>query len=186
MRGWGLVYKRLVDILASFIGILILSPILALVALLVKLSSKGPILYRQQRMGIDGSTFDCLKFRSMPITSENETGAVWTKKGDTRATPVGSFIRKYSIDELPQLFNVLMGDMSLVGPRPERPVFVNEFRHKIPGYMLRHKVRAGRQLPRSTVYAAIHLCLRELSSTCGISKTGLFGWTLKSFMTIVK
>ena len=80
MRGWGLVYKRLVDILASFIGILILSPILALVALLVKLSSKGPILYRQQRMGIDGSTFDCLKFRSMPITSENETGAVWTKK----------------------------------------------------------------------------------------------------------
>ena len=143
MRGWGLVYKRLLDIFASLVGILVISPILILVAILVKLSTIGPILYRQERMGIDGSTFDCLKFRSMPITSEKETGAVWTKKGDTRATPIGSFIRKYSIDELPQLFNVLMGDMSLVGPRPERPVFVHEFRHNIPGYMLRHKVRAG-------------------------------------------
>jgi lipopolysaccharide/colanic/teichoic acid biosynthesis glycosyltransferase len=94
-------------------------------------------------MGLDGKKFYCLKFRSMPTNSEAATGAVWAQPGDQRATKLGAFIRRTSLDELPQLFNVLRGDMSLVGPRPERPIFVDEFRKQVPGYMLRHKVKTG-------------------------------------------
>lgn len=135
--------KRFVDIFGALVALLIFSPIMVVVAILVKLSSPGPIFYRQERMGIDGKTFGMLKFRSMPVHAEKATGAVFAKAADNRATPVGKFIRRTSLDELPQFFNVLTGDMSLVGPRPERPVFVNDFRRKIPGYFLRHKVKAG-------------------------------------------
>ena len=94
-------------------------------------------------MGLDGRTFDALKFRSMRLDAEQRTGAVWASKDDDRCTPIGRFIRKVSLDELPQLFNVLRGEMSLVGPRPERPVFIEQFKKQIPDYMLRHKVKAG-------------------------------------------
>jgi len=135
--------KRAFDFVLCFIGLLILSPLLLLVALLVKITSKGPILYRQERMGIDGNTFGMLKFRSMKVNAEEKTGAVWTVQNDDRRTSIGRVLRSTSIDELPQLWNVLIGEMSLVGPRPERPVFVSQFRHQIPNYMLRHKVKAG-------------------------------------------
>jgi putative colanic acid biosysnthesis UDP-glucose lipid carrier transferase len=109
----------------------------------VKLSSPGPVFYRQQRMGLNGKTFDMLKFRSMPVDAESGTGAVWAQPGERRATPVGAFLRRTSLDELPQFINVLLGDMSVVGPRPERPVFIEEFKERVPHYMLRHKVKAG-------------------------------------------
>ncbi|NNF57988.1 MAG: undecaprenyl-phosphate glucose phosphotransferase [Rhodothermaceae bacterium] len=137
------VVKRGVDIAFSALVLIVLSPLLLFIALAVKLSSPGPVFYRQERMGLNGQTFAMLKFRSMPIGSEANTGAVWAKAGENRATRVGAFLRKTSLDELPQFFNVLRGDMSVVGPRPERPVFIEDFRHEIPGYMLRHKVKAG-------------------------------------------
>jgi Undecaprenyl-phosphate glucose phosphotransferase len=143
LEGMGSVVKRLVDIIGALTALIIAAPMMLILAVLVKLSSKGPVLYGQERMGLDGKTFSCLKFRSMPTTAEAGTGPVWAKANEDRATPLGKFLRKYSLDELPQFFNVLMGDMSLVGPRPERPVFVSEFRRKVPGYMLRHKVKAG-------------------------------------------
>lgn len=135
--------KRLIDIVGACVALLLFSPIMFVTAILVKLSSPGPVFYRQERMGIDGKKFGMLKFRSMPIDAEKATGAVFATAGDDRATPVGRFLRRTSLDELPQFLNVLMGDMSLVGPRPERPVFVNDFRRTIPGYFLRHKVKAG-------------------------------------------
>ncbi len=135
--------KRGLDLVCSGIGILILLPLLLGLALLVKLTSKGPILYRQERMGLDGETFEMLKFRSMRADAEEKTGAVWAIENDGRRTAFGSFLRSTSLDELPQLWNVFVGNMSLVGPRPERPVFVNKFRHEIPNYMLRHKVKTG-------------------------------------------
>jgi Undecaprenyl-phosphate glucose phosphotransferase len=143
LSGLNTLFKRLFDITGSIIALLIFAPIMLLISLLVPLSSPGPILYRQERMGLDGKKFKCLKFRSMPIDSESNTGAVWATPDDNRATKFGSLLRRTSLDELPQLLNVLRGDMSLVGPRPERPVFVNEFRTKVPGYMLRHKVKTG-------------------------------------------
>jgi Undecaprenyl-phosphate glucose phosphotransferase len=143
LRGLSSVIKRCVDIFGSLCGIMLLSPVLLVISILVPLSSRGPILYRQERMGLDGRSFYCLKFRSMPVDAEKQTGAVWAKATDNRATWLGKFLRRTSLDELPQLFNVLKGEMSLVGPRPERPVFVNKFRSDIPGYMLRHKVKAG-------------------------------------------
>ena len=100
-------------------------------------------VYSQERMGLDGLTFMALKFRSMHQDAESRTGAVWASENDTRRTKFGSFLRKYSLDELPQLFNVLKGEMSLVGPRPERPIFIERFKSQIPHYMLRHKVKAG-------------------------------------------
>ena len=139
-RSW---LKRLFDFILSFVGLLVLSPLLIFIAALVKITSKGPILYRQERMGIDGNTFKMLKFRSMKLNAEEESGAVWAVENDERRTPIGKFLRSTSIDELPQLWNVLTGDMSLVGPRPERPVFVTQFRSQIPNYMLRHKVKSG-------------------------------------------
>lgn len=143
LEGFGSVIKRILDVLGSAICIAVLSPVLALIAILVKITSQGPVFYHQERMGLDGKTFYCLKFRSMPINAEQRSGPVWASKDNDRSTAIGRVLRRFSLDELPQLFNVLRGEMSLVGPRPERPVFVNEFRKKVPGYMLRHKVKAG-------------------------------------------
>lgn len=143
LAGMGSVLKRLVDIVGSLVGILLFGPVMLVVAGLVKMTSKGPIIYQQERMGLDGRTFLCLKFRSMRVDAENATGAVWAQKGDDRTTPIGKWLRRSSLDELPQFFNVLRGDMSLVGPRPERPVFVEQFRKDVPGYYLRHKTKAG-------------------------------------------
>lgn len=143
LDGWGALAKRVTDFVLSATVIVLISPILFLLALLVKLTSRGPILYGQERMGLDGRTFKMYKFRSMKVDAEAQTGAVWAKAGDDRRTPIGAFLRSTSLDELPQLWNVLKGEMSLVGPRPERPVFVSKFRSEIPHYMLRHKVKAG-------------------------------------------
>ena len=141
--GWGALAKRLTDIVASAAALVILSPLFGLIALGIRLTSPGPILYAQERMGLDGRSFRMLKFRSMRIDAEVESGAVWARVNDNRRTAFGALLRKTSLDELPQFWNVLRGDMSLVGPRPERPVFVQKFRAQIPHYMLRHKVRAG-------------------------------------------
>ena len=135
--------KRFIDFALAGFGLLILSPLLIAVATLVKLTSRGPIFYGQERMGLDGQTFKMYKFRSMQMDAEKKTGAVWAIQNDDRRTPIGKLLRSTSIDELPQLWNVFIGDMSLVGPRPERPVFVNKFRDEIPNYMLRHKVKTG-------------------------------------------
>ena len=135
--------KRTADIVLSLAALLVLSPLMVLIAWAIKLTSPGPVLYRQERMGLDGISFQMFKFRSMREGAEEESGAVWASPKDPRRTSVGRIIRKASLDELPQLFNVLRGDMSVVGPRPERPVFVEDFRKNIPGYMLRHKVKAG-------------------------------------------
>jgi len=141
--GLNIVVKRAMDVVLSLIALVVLSPLLALIALLVKLTSPGPIFYRQERCGLNGETFPMLKFRSMAVNAEQQTGAVWARKDDPRRTRFGTFLRQTSIDELPQLFNVLMGDMSLVGPRPERPVFIQQFRKTIPSYNARHCVKAG-------------------------------------------
>jgi Undecaprenyl-phosphate glucose phosphotransferase len=141
--GLNVVIKRVMDIALSITGLILLSPLLALIALFVKWTSPGPVFYRQERCGLNGGTFPMLKFRSMRVDAEGQTGAVWAKKDDPRRTRFGTFLRKTSLDELPQLFNVLMGDMSLVGPRPERPVFIQQFRRSIPNYMARHAVKAG-------------------------------------------
>jgi len=143
LNGWYRFIKRFMDIVLSFVGILFFFPLMILIATLIKITSKGSVLYLQQRMGLDGKKFDMLKFRTMKIDAEAGTGPIWANENDDRKTFFGSFLRKTSLDELPQLFNVLRGEMSLVGPRPERPVFVDQFRTKIPGYMLRHTVKAG-------------------------------------------
>ncbi len=135
--------KRVIDIVFSFLFLTLISPLLAIIAVGVKLSSQGPVFYRQERMGLNGHHFQMLKFRSMPVNVENATGAVWASSGENRATTLGAFLRKTSLDELPQFINVLKGDMSVVGPRPERPVFIDEFKNKVPKYMLRHKMKAG-------------------------------------------
>ena len=142
LEGWNLVAKRVFDILFSAAALILVSPILLVVALLVSFTSKGPVLYKQERMGMDGAVFPILKFRTMRTDAES-SGARMATAGDDRRTPVGAFLRRTSLDELPQLFNVLRGDMSLVGPRPERPVFIEEFKRQIPKYHLRHKVKAG-------------------------------------------
>ncbi len=140
---FSLVLKRVVDVLFSAVFLLLTSPLLLIIAVSVKLSSKGPIFYRQERMGLNGKKFDMLKFRSMPENAEDRTGPVWAKEGEDRATAVGRLLRRTSLDELPQFINVLRGDMSVVGPRPERPVFIDQFKQRIPRYMLRHKTKAG-------------------------------------------
>ncbi|MCM2323716.1 MAG: undecaprenyl-phosphate glucose phosphotransferase [Oligoflexia bacterium] len=143
LDGWGGLAKRMTDIAVAGTALVLLSPVFALLSALVKITSPGPIFYGQERMGLDGRSFRMLKFRSMRVDAEAKTGAVWAQAGDDRRTPIGALLRSTSLDELPQFWNVLMGDMSLVGPRPERPVFVSQFRHEIPHYMLRHKVKAG-------------------------------------------
>ncbi len=143
LQGWGALAKRITDVIVSAIALVLLFPLFCLIAFAVRMSSKGPIFYQQERMGLDGRTFKILKFRSMDVNAESQTGAVWANRNDQRKTALGSFLRGTSLDELPQLWNVLKGEMSLVGPRPERPVFVQQFRREIPHYMLRHKVKAG-------------------------------------------
>jgi exopolysaccharide biosynthesis polyprenyl glycosylphosphotransferase len=137
------VFKRAFDIVLSGLMLLFLSPILSCIAAAVRITSRGPMLYRQQRVGRDGRVFQMLKFRTMHQDAESHTGPVFASAGDPRRTRLGEWLRAYSLDELPQLYNVLRGDMSLVGPRPERPVFVQEFRTRIPRYFERHKVRSG-------------------------------------------
>jgi exopolysaccharide biosynthesis polyprenyl glycosylphosphotransferase len=142
MRGWRLAVKRLVDICVSSAGLILLSPIMLLVALLIKLESRGHVFYVQERMGLDAKPFRMLKFRSMYQDAEAK-GPGWTRPDDPRRTRVGAVIRRLNIDELPQLINVLLGHMSLVGPRAERPFYVEQFRGNIPRYMSRHKEKAG-------------------------------------------
>jgi Undecaprenyl-phosphate glucose phosphotransferase len=143
LHGWSRVAKRSFDVAFSGTVLVLLSPVMAAIALAVKLTSPGPIFYPQDRMGLDGQRFRMLKFRTMGQDAEAETGPVWASKGDTRRTRLGTFLRRFSLDELPQFLNVLRGQMSVVGPRPERPVFVEQFRQTVPGYMLRHKVKSG-------------------------------------------
>src|SRR5215471_13167483 len=143
LHGFNSVVKRGLDILISSAALVVLAIPLGLVALLVKLTSSGPVFYRQERTGLVGKPFTILKFRSMRDDAERETGPVWAQEDDPRVTGFGRFMRRSNIDELPQLWNVLRGDMSIVGPRPERPHFVEQFKHRIPQYMLRHKVKAG-------------------------------------------
>jgi Undecaprenyl-phosphate glucose phosphotransferase len=140
--GLNLVVKRVMDVVLSSIGLVLLSPLLLLIAALVKLTSRGPVFYSQERCGLNGRSFRMLKFRSMRVDAE-QAGAGWTGKDDPRRTWFGTFLRKFSLDELPQLWNVLRGDMSLVGPRPERPVYISKFARTIPNYMARHCVKAG-------------------------------------------
>ena len=142
LRGWKLTLKRVVDIIGSAVMLIVLSPLLMLVAIIIKLESPGPVFYAQERMGLDARPFWCLKFRSMSQDAE-KNGPGWTSANDPRRTRVGSWLRRLSIDELPQFINVLLGDMSLVGPRPERPVYVDQFRRSIPRYMDRHREKAG-------------------------------------------
>ncbi len=143
LYGWNLVLKRIADVTCSILALAVVSPLMVLIAVLIKMTSPGPVFYRQERMGIGGDTFQILKFRSMTVDAESGTGAVWAREDDPRRTRLGTFLRKTSMDELPQFFNVLKGDMSIVGPRPERPVFIREFRENIPKYMLRHTMKAG-------------------------------------------
>ncbi|MBS6734263.1 MAG: undecaprenyl-phosphate glucose phosphotransferase [Clostridiales bacterium] len=140
---FNMVLKRLMDIGGSIFAIILFSPVMLLAAILVKLTSPGPLIYKQERVGLHNRTFLMYKFRSMEVQPKEEEKKAWTVKNDPRVTGIGKFMRRTSIDELPQLFNILKGDMSLVGPRPERPFFVEKFREEIPRYMVKHQVRPG-------------------------------------------
>ena len=143
MDGLNRLVKALEDKVLAAVILLATSPLLLFIAIGVKVSSPGPIFYRQERVSWNGGYFNMYKFRSMPVDAESASGAVWAKRGDDRSTRFGSFLRRTSLDELPQFINVLKGDMSIVGPRPERPYFVEKFKDEIPGYMQKHKVKAG-------------------------------------------
>jgi len=143
LQGWNSMVKRGMDLAIAAASLVVLLPAAPLLALAIWLEDRGPIFYRQERMGLDGKPFMILKFRSMRVDAEATSGPVWAIKDDPRRTRVGTFLRHWSLDELPQIWNVLRGDMSIVGPRPERPSFVREFKHKIPRYMLRHRVKSG-------------------------------------------
>ncbi|MFN8094611.1 MAG: undecaprenyl-phosphate glucose phosphotransferase [Vicinamibacteria bacterium] len=146
LQGWNSMVKRLMDVAvsAALLGALIVIPVLPVIALLIRLfGGRGPILLRQERMTLDGRSFQIFKFRTMVEDAERETGPVFATSDDPRRTPIGAVLRKHNLDEFPQLINVLIGDMSLVGPRPERPPFVQQFREKIPQYMRRHRVKSG-------------------------------------------
>ena len=143
LQGLNSAIKRLIDIGCTLAALIVLALPMAAIAVVIRMTSPGPALYRQERMGLDGRPFMTLKFRSMFNDAERQTGPIWTRRDDPRCTPVGRVLRRFSLDELPQLWNVLRGEMSLVGPRPERPYFVEQFKDRVPQYMLRHKVRAG-------------------------------------------
>jgi Undecaprenyl-phosphate glucose phosphotransferase len=143
LQGWNSLIKRAMDLAIALVVMVPLVPVLPIVALAIWFEDRGPIFYRQERMGLDGKPFMILKFRSMRVDAEATSGPVWAIKDDPRRTRVGTVLRHWSLDELPQIWNVLTGDMSIVGPRPERPTFVREFKHKIPRYMLRHRVKSG-------------------------------------------
>jgi exopolysaccharide biosynthesis polyprenyl glycosylphosphotransferase len=151
LEGWPALSKRLFDFLVSLAGLIFFLPLMALTALLLKIDSAGPVFYLQTRVGLDGRIFRMIKFRTMIKNAEQETGPIWSPQNDQRVTGVGRILRKLSIDELPQLLNVLSGDMSLVGPRPERPELVEKFKKNIPRYMLRHRVKTG-----MTGWAQVH------------------------------
>ncbi len=151
LYGWGQIAKRVMDVLFSLVLLGVFFLPMVFISLVILFSSGRPIFYRQKRMGYDGRVFEILKFRTMIPNAEAETGAAWTVKDDPRRTPLGTFLRKTSLDEFPQFFNVLKGEMSVVGPRPERPEFVEKFKQKVPKYMLRHKIKAG-----ITGWAQIH------------------------------
>jgi putative colanic acid biosynthesis UDP-glucose lipid carrier transferase len=151
MVGINRIVKAIEDRILTIIILLLISPLFLILATLIKITSKGPIFYKQKRMSWNGKEFSMLKFRTMPVGTEAKTGPVWAKAGETRATWIGRFLRKTSLDELPQFINVLRGDMSIVGPRPERPVFVDQFKEQIPHYMQKHLVKAG-----ITGWAQIH------------------------------
>ena len=151
LEGWSRFAKRGFDLAIGTVALIVFSPLMFAIAVAIWLEDRGPIFYRQVRMGLDGKPFEIVKFRSMRVGAENESGAKWAERDDPRRTRVGRLIRAWSLDELPQLFNVLLGDMSVVGPRPERPQFVEQFRAEFPQYMLRHKVRAG-----MTGWAQVH------------------------------
>jgi Undecaprenyl-phosphate glucose phosphotransferase len=143
LQGFNAWLKRVIDIVLSASALLVMGIPLAIIAALVKWTSSGQVFYMQERMGLDGKAFTVYKFRSMYEGAEERTGPIWAREDDPRATPVGRWLRRLDLDELPQFWNVLKGDMSIVGPRPERPFFVEQFKHRIPQYMLRHKVKAG-------------------------------------------
>lgn len=143
LRGANRVLKRIVDVVFSAAFLVLFSPVMMALALAVKLSSPGPVFYVQERVGLDGKPIQIIKFRSMRTDAEEETGPIWAKPDDPRRTRFGRFIRRFSIDEFPQFINVLIGDMSIVGPRPERPHFVEQFSQTIPRYMRRHREKAG-------------------------------------------
>ncbi|MEA2601869.1 MAG: hypothetical protein QOF89_2861 [Acidobacteriota bacterium] len=143
LQGWSSMVKRGMDLAIASAAFVAMLPLFPLIAFAIWLEDRGPIFYRQERMGLDGRSFMILKFRSMRVDAEATSGPVWAIKDDPRRTRVGSLLRQWSFDELPQVWNVLTGDMSIIGPRPERPTFVREFKHKIPRYMLRHRVKSG-------------------------------------------
>ena len=143
LQGFNAWVKRALDAVLSAAALLVLGIPMAILALIVKRTSPGPVFYHQERMGLDGRQFHVYKFRSMYQDAEDDSGPVWARDDDPRCTPVGRFLRRFDLDELPQFWNVLTGDMSIVGPRPERPYFVSQFKQRIPQYMLRHKVKAG-------------------------------------------
>lgn len=144
LKGWNLALKRTLDVMLSAILLVLLSPLLLFTALLIKITSpNGPVFFAQERVGLDGKVFYVIKFRSMRPDAEAQTGPVWAKKGDSRTTWLGQWLRRFSIDELPQFVNVLIGEMSIVGPRPERPYFVEQFSKSVPRYYERHKEKAG-------------------------------------------
>jgi Undecaprenyl-phosphate glucose phosphotransferase len=143
LRGWRLTLKRAMDLVISGIALIFLSPAMLLIGILIRLDSPGSVFYAQERMGLDAKPFMMIKFRSMRVGAEEDTGPVWAVKDDPRRTKIGAILRQLSLDELPQLINVLLGEMSLVGPRPERPVFVEQFKETIPRYMDRHNEKAG-------------------------------------------
>jgi Undecaprenyl-phosphate glucose phosphotransferase len=142
-QGWNAVLKRAFDIALSAVGLIVLFPVMLAIAILVKLDSPGPVFYAQERVGINGRRFRMIKFRTMRLDAEAEGAPGWTTADDPRRTRAGGPLRRLSLDELPQLWNVLVGHMSLVGPRPERPSYVDEFRARIPRYMMRHHVKSG-------------------------------------------
>ena len=143
LQGFNAWVKRLLDIVLSAAALLVMAIPCSIIAVIVRWTSRGPVFYKQERMGLDGKAFYVHKFRSMYLDAGESSGPVWANDDDPRCTPVGRFLRRFDLDELPQFWNVFLGEMSIVGPRPERPYFVEQFKHRIPQYMLRHKVKAG-------------------------------------------
>jgi exopolysaccharide biosynthesis polyprenyl glycosylphosphotransferase len=143
LQGINASIKRALDLAVSACALSLMMVPCLIIAWLIKRGSPGPVFYHQERMGLDGKQFTVYKFRTMPLDAEERTGPVWADEEDVRATPIGSWLRRHDLDEWPQFWNVFKGEMSIVGPRPERPFFVEQFKHRIPQYMLRHKVKAG-------------------------------------------
>lgn len=143
LDGWGRIVKRIVDVVFALVFLILLSPLFLLISILEKITSRGPVFYKHERIGRDEQKFDLYKFRSMYENAEQEKKKYWTTKNDSRITPLGRIIRKTNLDELPQFWNILKGDMSFIGPRPEQPRYVEKFEKEIPDYFRRHKVKAG-------------------------------------------